>query len=105
MNDISYHMQFFIKTPTHGDTLSFQLDMYQWSDSWANFLINATDSLSRQTRVDVMAIKQKSILLNSLNFREEAILSLHIKTQSRFETQVTVQTYPQSEHFQFVNFQ
>ena len=96
-NDISFHMQFIMKTPTHKKSMSFHISVYHWSYSWINFLINSTNTVPNQTRIEILSIRTHYPKYIQVDPNETAVMVLNVKTSYPFAVKVKVATYPQQD--------
>ena len=93
-NDISFHMQFIMKTPAHKNSMSFKISVYHWSYSWINFLINSTNAVPNQTRIEILSLERHNPKYIQVVPKETAVMVLNVKTSHPFVVKVKAVTYP-----------
>ena len=94
-NDISFHMQFLMKTPAHKNLMYFKISVYHWSYSWINFLVRSTDTAPRKTKIESLLIEKYIPKYLQVVPKETAVLLLSITTKHAHAVKVKAVTFPQ----------
>ena len=84
---------FFVRTPTHKNTATFNLFLYRWSQSWLNFVVQWVGQIMEsKIRTAITYQHHKRHFLHRMVPREETVLFIEVISNEESDVTLTVIT-------------
>ena len=88
--NVLYLMKYYLKTPTHRNTIVFLTQIHTWSHSWTNYIISHSNITPKETTRVLVNISFYPYYIDKVVTREEVVFNMKIFTNSSLELKINV---------------